>query len=118
MHVAPEIETQPESVGVEQGGNASFTVEASGAGLTYQWFGPGGEALIDSDGEIEGSTSQTLTVFNAERGDAGDYTVVVTNSAGSVTSDAATLSIGETVSIFTVLLIACVHVGRFQVQLP
>ncbi len=95
VHVAPEIETQPESVGVEQGGNASFTVEASGAGLTYQWFGPGGEALIDSDGEIEGSTSQTLTVFNAEPGDAGDYTVVVTNRAGSVTSDAATLSIGE-----------------------
>ncbi|XP_064407688.1 obscurin-like [Halichondria panicea] len=92
---APEIETQPESVGVEQGGSASFTVEASGAGLTYQWFGPGGVALTDSDGEIEGSTSGTLTVFNAEPGDAGDYTVVVTNSAGSVTSDAATLSIGE-----------------------
>ncbi len=82
-------------MGVEQGGSASFTVEASGAGLTYQWFGPGGVALTDSDGEIEGSTSGTLTVFNAEPGDAGDYTVVVTNSAGSVTSDAATLSIGE-----------------------
>ena len=92
LYVAPEIETQPESVGVEQGGSASFTVEASGAGLTY---GPGGVALTDSDGEIEGSTSGTLTVFNAEPGDAGDYTVVVTNSVGSVTSDAASLSIGE-----------------------
>ncbi|XP_064388185.1 CUB and sushi domain-containing protein 2-like [Halichondria panicea] len=96
---APEIETQPESVGVEQGGSASFTVEASGAGLTYQWFGPGGVALTDSDGEIEGSTSGTLTVFNAEPGDAGDYTVVVTNSAGSVTSDAASLSIGPAIDV-------------------
>ncbi len=82
-------------MGVEQGGSASFTVEASGAGLTYLWFGPDGVALTDSDGEIEGSTSGTLTVFNAEPDDAGNYTVVVTNSAGSVTSDAASLSIGE-----------------------
>ncbi len=95
MHVAPGIETQPESVGVEQGGSASFTVEASGAGLTYQWFGPGGEALIDSDREIEGSTSQTLTVFNAEPDDAGDYFVRVSNAAGRVESEGAELFIGE-----------------------
>ncbi len=91
----PAIDVQPSDVNAEAGGTATFTVEASGEGLSYQWFGPGGEALIDSDGEIEGSTSRTLTVFNAEPGDAGDYTVVVTNSAGSVTSVAATLSIGE-----------------------
>ena len=104
-------------MGVEQGGSASFTVEASGAGLTYQWFGPGGVALTDSDGEIEGSTSGTLTVFNAEPGDAGDYTVVVTNSAGSVTSDAASLSIGEiTMYLYggARLFIVCIIVTGFR----
>ncbi len=115
----PAIDVQPSDVNVEAGGTATFTVEASGEGLRYQWFDPDGEALNDSDGEIEGSASRTLTVFNAERGVAGDYTVVVTNSAGSVTSDAATLSIGE---IKTCLLLRFMYnfyfcACRFQVKL-
>ncbi len=91
----PAIDVQPSDVNAEAGGTATFTVEASGEGLSYQWFGPGREALSDSDGEVEGSATDTLRIINVEAGDAGDYTVVVTNSAGSVTSDAATLSIGE-----------------------
>ena len=93
----PAIDVQPSNVNAtEAGGSATFTVEASGEGLlSYQWFGPGGDALTDVDGDIEGSNSSTLQIINVESGDAGDYTVVVTNSAGSVISDAATLSIGE-----------------------
>ena len=91
----PAIDVQPSDVNAEAGGTATFTVEASGEGLSYQWFGPGGNALTDVDGDIEGSNSSTLQIINVESGDAGDYTVVVTNSAGSVVSDAATLSIGE-----------------------
>ena len=88
----------------EAGGTATFTVEATGEGLlSYQWFGPGGNALTDVDGDIEGSNSSTLQIINVESGDAGDYTVVVTNSAGSVISDAATLSIGE----ITILSLRC-----------
>ena len=89
------IDVQPSDASVESGGAATFTVAASGEGLSYQWYGPDGGLLEDSDGEIEGSTSSTLQIMNATSDDAGDYTVVVTNSAGSVTSDAATLSIGE-----------------------
>ena len=92
----PAIDVQPSDVNAETGGTATFIVEASGEGLlSYQWFGPGGDALTDVDGDIEGSNSSTLQIINVESGDAGDYTVVVTNSAGSVISDAATLSIGE-----------------------
>ncbi len=90
----PAIDIQPSDVNVKAGGTATFTVEASGEGLSYQWFGPGGNALTDVDRDIEGSNSSTLQIINVESGDAGDYTVVVTNSAGSVTSDAAILSIG------------------------
>ncbi|XP_064395240.1 uncharacterized protein LOC135342430 isoform X2 [Halichondria panicea] len=97
LSVGPAIDVQPSDVNAaEAGGTATFTVEASGEGLlSYQWFGPGGDALTDVDGDIEGSNSSTLQIINVESGDAGDYTVVVTNSAGSVISDAATLSIGE-----------------------
>ena len=92
----PAIDVQPSDVNVEAGGTAAtFTVEASGKGLSYQWFGPGGDALTDVNGDIKGSDSSTLKIINVESGDAGYYTVVVTNSAGSVVSDAATLSIGE-----------------------
>ena len=95
LSTGPAIDVQPSNVNAEAGETATFTVEASGEGLSYQWFGPGGNALTDVDGDIEGSNSATLQIINIESGDAGDYTVVVTNSAGSVTSDAATLSIGE-----------------------
>ena len=80
---------------MEAGGTATFTVKASGLALTYQWFGPGGNALTNRDKKVEGSATATLRIINVDSGDAGDYTVVATNSAGSVVSDAATLSIGE-----------------------
>ena len=105
---APAIDVQPSDVNAEAGGTATFTVEASGEGLlSYQWFGPGGNTLTDVDGHIEGSNSSTLQIINVESGDAGDYTVIVTNSAGSVDSDAATLSIGEMHTFTTLVLLAC-----------
>ncbi len=114
----PAIDVQPSDVNAETGGTATFSVEASGEGLSYQWFGPGGNALTDVDGDIEGSNSATLQIINVESGDAGDYTVVVTNSAGSVTSDAATLSIGESETCLfliavqvCIIIYLCVHVG-------
>ena len=91
----PAIDVQLSDVNAEAGGTVIFTVKSSGEGLSYQWFGPGGDALTDVDGDIDGSNSSTLQIINVEFGDAGYYTVVVTNSAGSVDSDAATLSIGE-----------------------
>jgi hypothetical protein len=61
-------------------------VVASGsATLSYQWR-KGGTA-------ISGATSATYTISATAASDAGSYDVVVTNSAGSVTSSAATLTI-------------------------
>ena len=70
-------------------------MEASGQGLTYQWFGPGGVTLSDQTGKIVGATSATLKIFNAQQSDIGDYQVRVSNAVGSVTSNIVALTISK-----------------------
>ena len=70
-------------------------MEASGGGLSYQWFGPNGDSLTDSDGGVEGSATVTLQIVVVQSGDAGNYRVVVSSIGGSVGSEEATLTIGE-----------------------
>ncbi len=90
------IGSQPESVNVEQGGIATFSVVATGEGLSYQWFGPNGEPLSDSDGAIEGATTPTLRIINAGPDDAGDYRVRITTTIGGIIdSDIVSLFVGE-----------------------
>jgi hypothetical protein len=88
--VAPTITTQPSSSSVTAGSAASFTVVASGtAPLTYQW---------KKDGtSISAATSSSYSISSTSSSDAGSYTVVVTNSAGSATSNAATLTVAAAV---------------------
>ena len=68
---------------------------AFGEGLSYQWFGPGGEALSDTPGEISGATTATLQISNVQADDVGGYFVRVSNAGGSVDSDRVGLAIGE-----------------------
>ncbi len=92
------IGSQPENVDVERGGNSTFSVVATGEGLSYQWFGPDGELLSDSDGAIEGATTPSLRIINAGPDDAGDYRVrITTASGGIVDSDIVSLFVGELV---------------------
>ncbi len=86
---APTITTQPSSSAVSVGSAASFSVVASGTSpLTYDW---------KKDGtSISGATNATYTIASAATRDAGTYTVVVSNSAGSVTSTAASLTVTAT----------------------
>lgn len=73
---------------VSPGGTATFTVSVSGtAPLTYQWFFEGTNVLASA-------TNESLTLTNVQAADAGGYTVVVTNVAGSATSVVATLTVG------------------------
>jgi hexosaminidase len=77
---------------------AVFSVVAAGAGpLSYQWY-HGALPLSDGAG-IAGSSTATLTLSGALPSQAGDYTVVVTNSFNSfssVTSQTATLTLSDT----------------------
>jgi phosphoesterase family protein/Ig-like domain-containing protein/immunoglobulin I-set domain protein len=84
---APAITTQPASTTVTVGQTASFSVVASGtAPLTYQWRKNGTA--------IAGATSASYTTPATVTGDNGAlFSVVVTNSAGSATSNNATLTV-------------------------
>ncbi len=92
------ITTQPQSQTVTVGTTATFTVVATGTPApTYQWR-KGTSTLIDGS-PISGATTATLTITNAQLTDAGSYTVVVTNSSGSVTSQPALLGVDPTGSV-------------------
>jgi uncharacterized repeat protein (TIGR02543 family) len=82
--VAPSIATQPQSQSLSQGADANFTVSATGtAPLSYQWR--------FNTTPIPGATGTAYTRANAQLGDAGTYSVAVTNSAGSTNSADAVL---------------------------
>jgi alpha-tubulin suppressor-like RCC1 family protein len=78
--MAPAIVTQPTNQIVLRGNNATFTVMASGtAPLAYQWWLDGTTVLV-------GATNASLTLTNVQTTNSGNYSVVVTSLAGSVTS--------------------------------
>jgi hypothetical protein len=86
---APAITTQPASQTVATGASVTFTVVASGtAPLTYQWS--------KNSAAISGATSASYAIASAAAADVASYTVTVTNSAGSATSNAATLTVTTT----------------------
>jgi hypothetical protein len=81
----PSITTQPQSLSINEGGDATFTVVASGTPpLSYQWAFNGTN--------ISGATASSYTRFSAQPADAGTYAVVVTNTLGTVTSSNALLA--------------------------
>ena len=105
---APSITTPPTSQTVSVGQTASFSVTASGtAPLSYQW---------SKDGTaISGATSSSYTTPAATASDNGAlFTVVVSNSAGSVASSAATLTVsgGTTASDCTLFASASGNDGN------
>ncbi len=85
--VAPSITTQPSSVTITAGQTATFSVTATGtAPLSYQWSQNGTA--------ISGATSSSYTTpAETTSANGTQFTVVVSNSAGSVTSNAATLTV-------------------------
>jgi len=84
--VAPAVTAQPRTQTIATGASVTLFVTATGdAPLSYQW------KLNGAD--IPGATAAALTVNNAEAANAGAYTVVVTNPAGSITSEPAILTV-------------------------
>ncbi len=84
--VAPSFTTQPAAQTADLGGTVTFTAAATGTPApTYQWH---------KDGvALAGATSAALTLGSLLASDAGAYSVVATNSAGSATSNAAALTV-------------------------
>jgi sugar lactone lactonase YvrE len=83
----PSVQTQPQSLSVAMENNAQFSVTATGRpAVTYQWYFNGAA--------ITGATGSTYSLSSAQSGNAGNYTVVVSNLVGFVTSSQATLTVG------------------------
>jgi len=92
---APNIVQPPASQVAQCTSPVTFRVIAEGAGpLSYQWYSG---ALPLADGpSIWGATNATLSLSGVLLGQAGSYTVVVTNSLNSATSPVATLTVNDT----------------------
>jgi hypothetical protein len=83
---APVITAQPPSCTNIVLSTATFSVAADSCGpMSCQWW-RGGTALA-------GETNTTLTLANVQTNDAGGYSVVIVNSAGSVTSSVVVLTV-------------------------
>jgi hypothetical protein len=107
INVPPTITTQPQSEAVSHNDPASFSVSASGtAALHYQW------SLNGTPLPGPGATSSTLTLAKVKSGNVGSYTVVVTNSVGSVTSAVAVLTMDAPPFIITQPQNQTVNIGQ------
>lgn len=92
------ITGQPASQTKCNGDSATFTVAATGTGLTYQWQVNTGSGFTN----ITGATTSTLvvnglnTTFNGNR-----YRCSITNATGTANSNEATLTMGVQTNITT-----------------
>lgn len=90
---SPIITTQPATnTAACTGNNLSLSVAASGASNSYQWY---------KGATPVGANLNTYTVTNLTAADAGNYTVVITNACGNVTSDIAAVTVGDVPTITT-----------------
>ncbi|MBC7569853.1 MAG: T9SS type A sorting domain-containing protein [Spirosoma sp.] len=81
------ITTQPEAGSVVcAGSSVTASVSVTGTVTGYQWF-------KDGTPLNPAQTSATLSLTNAQAGDAGSYSVVVTGANNSVTSNAFSLTV-------------------------
>jgi hypothetical protein len=84
VYVPPAITLQPLGQTVQAGQSVTLSATATGTGpLYYQWTRNGNP--------VSGATSSSLTFTNVPRSAAGNYVLVVTNVAGSISSTGAAL---------------------------
>ena len=94
------IVTQPEGGSASHGETVTLNVVAAGTEpISYQWY--------HGDELVEGATESTLLLADLQEEDSGTYHVVVSNRAGTETSDTVTLTVEiqgpETRPILTVV---------------
>jgi Immunoglobulin domain len=86
VNVPPDISAQPQSKTVKAGSNVTFTVTATGtAPLAYQWSLNGSV--------LAGATGTSYTLLNVQANQGGNYSVIVTNTADTITSANALLTV-------------------------
>ena len=86
----PVITGQPLGVTAAAGQTVALNIAATGDGLTYEW------RRSSTGAAVSGGTGATLILSNVTAADADAYFCRVSNSAGIVTSERATLAVGAT----------------------
>jgi hypothetical protein len=84
------ITGQPQPVSMLAGGTASISVQTHGPATGFHWRKAG--VPLSDGGRISGATTPTLTVSSIQTSDQAAYDCVITNSCGSVPSNAAEIS--------------------------
>ena len=97
----PPITSQPVNMIGGMGDSTTFTVSATGSGLTYQWSQNGTA--------IAGATNGSLTLTSLSSANAGGYTVQVSNSTGTQTEFGGSPDGGQSL---------CLHQPRPAAGLP
>ncbi len=96
--VPPTISVQPVNLVVTNTQSASFSVTAGGVPLpTYQWY-KNSLANPISSASNPTATNSTFTIASTSSSDIANYFAVIQNSAGSVTSSNASLTVNSTMS--------------------
>ena len=96
---APSIAQQPANIYVVLTNSATLSVVAGGTvPLSYQWM-KGAAAVLNA-------TNASFTITNAQLSDDADYTVVVTNLVGRVTSAVAHVSVASFLDLRTAPVVA------------
>src|SRR5439155_999522 len=85
------VSSAPVSLTNCPGTSASFSVSATGTGLSYQWYMAGSA--------LSGQTNSNLTLNNLSVADAGTYSVVVSGACGSPQTNSASLTINQNVAV-------------------
>lgn len=88
--VPPLVTTPPAPTALFAGRSLALSAVVAGTSLTYQWqAGATGSGLftnLTDGGNVSGSATTALTITNITLGQAADYQLVATNTAGAATS--------------------------------
>ncbi len=103
VNVPVTVTVPPANQTVAVGNNVTFSVTATGTGLSYQWL---------FNGSVIG-TSNSLTLNNVTTSQAGIYTVIVIGAAGSVTNSA-TLTVNKAVATITLGSLSQTYTGTAE----
>ena len=101
--IAPAITTPPRSIdGALPDSTVTFNVVATGQPLNYQWY----MVVNGPDITIDGAVEATLTLTNVTVENEGMYYCIISNRAGSVTSDTVSLTVCKCyLCMYTVIIV-------------
>jgi hypothetical protein len=93
VNAITSVTNSPSDVTSCPGGTVNFSVNATGTGLSYQWYA--GTNLLANE------TNSTLTLTNVSEANAGAYSVVVSGECGSPITNSAVLTVNTSLTVST-----------------